>query len=70
MIKTPLHWAAFDGDVEEMTRLIASGADIDVEDEAGRTPLHVAAYEGKVEAIKVLLAAGSNVGAKEEARSD
>ncbi|NKB47782.1 MAG: ankyrin repeat domain-containing protein [Alphaproteobacteria bacterium] len=54
---TGLHAAAWVGDVAEIRRLAAAGAEIDATDKAGRTPLHVAAFashEGAVEALAEL----------------
>ena len=44
-------------------RLLASGARLDIRDQAGRTPLHVAAERGAPMAVQSLLAAGSEVDA-------
>ena len=60
---TPLHDAAKNGNVDEVNRLIAAGADVNAkEDEFGATPLHFASRDYITEA---LLAAGADVNAKD-----
>lgn len=57
-----LHEAIEAGDLAEVKRLIAKGADLKETDERTRlTPLGVAAYEGNAEIVKVLLENGANV---------
>jgi glutaminase len=51
-----LCWAAYQGDLNEIRRLVARGVDLNEEDYDGRTCLHLAAAEGKLEVIKFLLA--------------
>jgi len=53
-----LHWAAGQGDLDEVRRLAATGADLDAADYDGRTPLHVAASEGRTEVVRYLLRRG------------
>ena len=52
--------AASKGDMAEISRLIAFGADLDCSDYDGRTPLHLAAAEGREEVVAYLLARGVN----------
>lgn len=47
--------AAARGDVDEVRRLVAKGADVNAEDYDGRTPLHLAAACGQVQVVKYLL---------------
>ena len=61
---TPLHWAAFKNEVEEVKRLIANGADVNAKAEDGITPLHCAAEENAAEVAKVLIEFGAAVNAK------
>jgi ankyrin repeat protein len=56
-----LHAAALRGDLPEVHRLIASGADSGASDADGFTPLHLAAQEFHVDAAAVLLEAGADV---------
>ena len=60
----PLVHASYHGDVAEVNRLIATGADINaVNNKYGRTALHAAALEGHAGIVKVLIAAGADVNA-------
>ena len=45
-VRDQLHFAAQDGNVEEVQRLLAAGYQLDRFDEIGKTPLHYAAMEG------------------------
>jgi len=57
-----LHEAAKEGDVEEVKRLIAEGADVNAtEGESAWTPLLSAAIKGHAEVVRVLLANGAKV---------
>lgn len=49
------------GDTEALTRLIATGAEVDAPDYDGRTALHLAAAEGRVDAARLLLKKGARV---------
>ncbi len=60
-----LVWAASQGDVDEIKRLIAVGVDLEQGDYDGRTALHLAAAEGKIKAVRFLLAKGVNVNPKD-----
>ncbi|WP_338681693.1 glutaminase A [Streptomyces acidiscabies] len=51
-------WAASQGDLDEIRRAAASGADLSAADYDGRTPLHLAASEGRTEAVRYLLSHG------------
>ena len=50
-----LRAAARSGDVAEVRRLVAAGADKDAKDANGATALHCAADNGHVEVIKLLV---------------
>lgn len=56
-----LDWAAFQGDLHEIQRLIASGVDLNEGDYDGRTAIHLAASEGQEEVVKYLIAKGVNI---------
>ena len=60
-----LHAAALKGDVEQVRRLVAQGANVEASDPAGRTPLHVAAFKSHEEAVKALAEAGADMNALE-----
>lgn len=52
---TPLHHAAAAGATEQITALLAGGADVDGRDGHGYSPLHQAALHGHTRALLVLL---------------
>lgn len=62
---TGLHQVAANGDVEEITALLAKGENLDPRDAYQRTPLHVAAYLGRHEAMRALVKAGADPNALE-----
>ncbi len=57
--------AASLGDIDELSRLIAQGADINAADYDGRSPLHLAASEGRKDAAAFLVAKNANCAAKD-----
>ncbi|KAF4076519.1 hypothetical protein AMELA_G00215950 [Ameiurus melas] len=59
--ETPLHMAAFRGDVKQVKELIEIGADVNMKDFAGWTPLHEACNHGYYDVAKVLIGAGAEV---------
>jgi ankyrin repeat protein len=65
-----LHAAAASGNVAEIERLLAAGADREARDGNGRTPLHVAVYRKQREAARRLLAKGANANALDRQRYD
>ncbi len=58
--ETPLMKAAANGQVENIRRLLASGAPVDARNGAGMTALMLAAWAGKQEAVAVLLETGAD----------
>jgi Ankyrin repeats (3 copies)/Ankyrin repeats (many copies) len=62
--RTPLWWAAKNGRVDQVERLLARGADPNAADIDGETPLHAAARWGRVEVVEVLVAHRANPGVK------
>ena len=64
-----LHFAASDGDLETVKRLLQHGADPNAFDDLGWTPLIHAAKRGHLDVVKCLLAAGAKVDARDEARA-
>jgi hypothetical protein len=58
---TPLQWAVYNGDVEEVRRLIAAGADVSLANDYGATPMGLAAVVADTEILKLLLEAGADV---------
>lgn len=61
-----LHFAAQDGDLDEVRQLLDEGYPPSDFDDLGKTPLHYAAERGHVDVIKTLLAAGADVNAHDE----
>lgn len=61
-----LHFAAQDGDLEEVNRLLSLGYQPNEFDELGKTPLHYAAERGHLDVLQVLLTAGADVNAHDE----
>ena len=67
---TGLHAAAHQGNIAELSRLLAARADPNTRDAHGRTPAHVAAFARQREALRVLAAAGADLGLLENDRYD
>ncbi|SDE66914.1 ankyrin repeat domain-containing protein [Ruegeria marina] len=62
--------AAHEGDVAEIERLAAEGAEINARDSKGRTPLHVAAFASQDDALRALAEAGADMNALEHRAYD
>ena len=60
-----LCWAAYQGDLDEVRRLVASGVNLDEADYDGRTCIHLAASEGKEEVVRFLIARDVNTNPKD-----
>ncbi len=60
-ISKSLCQAAKDGDLEQVKKLIAAGADVNAGDERGQTPLHFAARGGYDQIARLLIAQGADV---------
>jgi ankyrin repeat protein len=58
---TALLWAAHHGDVPEVKRLLAAGADVAKGNRYGATPMSEAAQQAETEVLSLLLAAGADV---------
>jgi uncharacterized protein len=58
---TPLQTATFHGEVAEVTRLLAAGADVREANDYGVTAMQLAGETGNAAIIKLLLAAGADV---------
>ncbi|CAK9035500.1 unnamed protein product, partial [Durusdinium trenchii] len=63
--RRPLHYAAENGHVEVLERLLAARATVEAEDRDGYRPLHLAASKGRVEVLERLLAARATVEAED-----
>jgi ankyrin repeat protein/beta-lactamase regulating signal transducer with metallopeptidase domain len=62
---SPMHWAAFTGDLEQLKELLGRGMGANAkEDRMGATPLFFAAAGGQKDAVDLLLAEGAEVNAK------
>ncbi|XP_070013515.1 protein VAPYRIN-LIKE-like [Nicotiana sylvestris] len=56
-----LHRAAREGDVVDIKKCIAEGANVNGKDQNGWTPLHRAAFKGRIEGVKVLVKHGAKL---------
>jgi ankyrin repeat protein len=65
MGRTPLHYAALEGDGGRVRELLASGLVAEAPDDNGWTPLHFAAQSNAVDATAQLLKAGASVSARD-----
>jgi hypothetical protein len=63
--RTPLFYAAKDGDAEIVNQLIRHGANPNVPDKSLETPLHFAAREYQLEAAQCLIESGANPNAQD-----
>jgi ankyrin repeat protein len=63
---SPLHVAAFNGDMKLCSYYISRGAIIDEPNQVMETPLHVAAWNGHVQVTALLINKGAAVNAKNE----
>jgi ankyrin repeat protein len=61
---TPLHFAAFQGQVASLEWLVGQGADVHAKRGNGTTPLHDAAQQGQVVSLEWLVGQGADVHAK------
>lgn len=59
-LRTLLHTAAYDGNVELVTRLLDEKASLEMADRNGQTPLNLAARQGHAEVVLLLLKAGAD----------
>lgn len=57
---TPLLWAAYHDRVDEATRLLHAGANVNAANDLGATPLWAACQNGSVAMVRALLSAGAN----------
>ncbi|MFI9507285.1 ankyrin repeat domain-containing protein [Nocardia sp. NPDC052566] len=60
--RTPLHYAALDGDLDTLERLLET-EDVNGRDNEGWTPLHFAAQEARPAVVERLLDAGADIDA-------
>jgi ankyrin repeat protein len=63
--RTPLHYAALEGKLDEAKRLLTEGADPSARDDNGWTPLHFAAQSWQMEMASLLLSSGAPVDAQD-----
>jgi uncharacterized protein len=57
---TPLQWAVYENDVNEVRRLLKAGANVSLANNYGATPMSLASEVANTEIIKLLLDAGAN----------
>lgn len=65
---TPLHYAAMNGHVLIVNKLLDAGALIEVHAKDGYTPLHSAAHAGQKDTLKLLLDKGANINSRENSK--
>lgn len=58
-----LHSAAQNGDLQQVTQLLASGIDVNSTNREGATPLHWAAFKGRLKVAKLLVRKGAKINA-------
>lgn len=63
---TPLHWAAWSGNIVTMALLLKEGAKVDAKDTNMETPLHWAAKSDREPAIRMLLQARANINSQDQ----
>ncbi len=63
---TPLMQAAIDGDVEQVTQLLAEGGDVNVATALGDTPLMFAARHSRSEVARLLIDEGADIDAQSD----
>lgn len=63
--RTPLHYAALDGDLEKVSELIETGIDLDAQCKQGWSALHCAAETVSPEVAAALVQAGANIEARD-----
>ena len=60
LFRTPLYWAAWNGNTDVTKLLLNAGADPKMENSDGDTPLHWAAKHGYTDVVKLLLDGGAD----------
>ena len=68
--RTALHWAAREGLIVVVHRLLQSGANVNAVDAHGHTPIRQAAFNGHLNVIRFLVQHGANVLVKDKVFED
>lgn len=63
---TPLHHAAYSGDLKLAKTLVSKGANVNARNKDGATPLHLALKRGHRDVAKLLINKGADVNAKDD----
>jgi len=56
-----IHLYCNKNDIENLKKLIDSGADVNAKNKDGDTPLHTATWKGNIEIVKLLIENGANL---------
>lgn len=62
---TPLHYAAYHGNLSAVSDLINAGGNVNSVDVSGKTPLHIAFSEGRIPVVHRLLESGAQFNIKD-----
>jgi len=66
--RSELHKAVFQGNIEQIKKLLESGFGVNTKDKLGRTPLHYTASRGYVEIAQLLLDKGADINGADKAK--
>lgn len=64
--RTPMHYAAYKGNIKSIAELIQFGGIVEIKDDEGNTPLHFAAANGRVKCVDFLIEHGASVITKDD----
>ncbi len=59
--ESPLYIASQNGHIDVVKELVASGAQIDLQENTGTSPLYIASQNGHIDVVKELVASGAQI---------